>query len=322
QSEGKTLSSIFLCSILASSNSRITLSDENVSAQAGLCVVLACSFTTEDKDVENITWYKHDGNVTKTIFGSPEKCSVLIHDLKITDSGNYSFRFVGEGTYKWVTKPFTSLTVADNPCLLTFEEPKTVTENDNVTLTCHTLTSCTSDPEIKALGPLSPSLIQSKKSPNTATLSFKVTWEDDGRMFSCQTENNTDPCLIRNISLTVGYPPDVDIVISPEPERMTKTIIQGDKVTFTCSVKRSNPSPDSFTWLKDTKDKTHIDSKQITVKNIQPEDSGKYTCSARNTVGSRSKTLQLTVQCKFYTSGSWVLLLTLSSKHPFNIIQL
>lgn len=44
--------------------------------------------------------------------GSPEKCSVLIHNLKITDSGNYSFRFVGEGKYKWVTNPFTSLTVA------------------------------------------------------------------------------------------------------------------------------------------------------------------------------------------------------------------
>lgn len=43
---------------------------------------------------------------------SPEKCSVLIHDLNQTDSGNYSFRFVGKGEYKWVIQPFTSLTVA------------------------------------------------------------------------------------------------------------------------------------------------------------------------------------------------------------------
>lgn len=94
--------------------------------------------------------------------------------------------------------------IAENPCLLTFEEPRNVTENNTVTLTCHTLTSCTSDPEIKAWGPLSPSLIQSKKSPKRAALSFNVTWEDDGRMFSCQTENNKDPCLIKNISLAVG----------------------------------------------------------------------------------------------------------------------
>ncbi|XP_025766976.1 B-cell receptor CD22 isoform X3 [Oreochromis niloticus] len=198
-------------------------------------------------------------------------------------------------------------------------------------------------------------------------------------MFSCQTENNKDPCLIRNISLTVEYAPknmsanissnivkegesvsftcsakgqpepaftwtkhgrdlhsqanwtissinasqsgsyaceaknkhgseksvvtvkviyapDVDIVISQEPERRTKMIIQGDKVTFTCSVKRSNPQPDSFTWLKDG---NPFKSKNITVvENIQPEDSGDYTCRAENKVGSGSKTLQLTVQYK------------------------
>lgn len=89
-------------------------------------------------------------------------------------------------------------------------------------------------------------------------------------------------------------------MISQEPERSPKTIIQGDKVTFTCSVKRSNPQPDSFTWLKDG---NPFKSKNITVvENIQPEDSGDYTCRAENKVGSGSKTLQLTVECKFYTS--------------------
>lgn len=92
------------------SNSIITQSGKNVSAQAGLCVVLACSFTTQDGDVENITWYKHDGNITKTIFGSsnntktePEfegrvslleadlkkNCSIIINDLTKSDSGSY-----------------------------------------------------------------------------------------------------------------------------------------------------------------------------------------------------------------------------------------
>lgn len=87
----------------------ITQSDENVSAQAGLCVVLACSFTT-DGNVENITWYKHDGNITKTIFGSSnntkthsefegrvslleadlkKNCSIIINDLIKSDSGSY-----------------------------------------------------------------------------------------------------------------------------------------------------------------------------------------------------------------------------------------
>lgn len=94
------------------SNSSITVvvsSDKNVSAQAGLCVVLACSVTTDD--VENLTWYKHDGNLTKTIFGSSnntetdsefegrvslldadlkdKNCSIIISDLTTSDSGSY-----------------------------------------------------------------------------------------------------------------------------------------------------------------------------------------------------------------------------------------
>lgn len=106
-------------------------------------------------------------------------------------------------TFRFYHIPVVStFTFAENPCLLTFEEPKNVTENGNVTLTCSTLSSCTSG--LKIEGP-SASLSQSKpENPKKTTLSFKVTWEDDGRMFSCQTENNTDPCLIRNISLTVG----------------------------------------------------------------------------------------------------------------------
>ncbi|XP_005950371.1 B-cell receptor CD22 [Haplochromis burtoni] len=389
------------------------LQDSNLTATEGSCIEIKCQIIKSVSDgpaswfwMKDAVWINGSFSAT-TIFssseskhpvnahfakrveyvGSPSRswknppsslCSILIRDLNKTDTGNYSFRYVGTSSSDiWTTQPFTNLTVTENPCLLTFEEPKNVTENGNVTLTCSTLSSCTSG--LKIEGP-SASLSQSKpENPKKTTLSFKVTWEDDGRMFSCQTENNTDPCLIRNISLTVGYAPkdmsanissnivkegesvsftcsakgqpeptftwtkdgrdldskanwmissitasqngsyickavnkygskelvvtvgviyapDVDIEISQKSGRSPKTIIQGDKVIFTCSVKRSNPPPDSFTWQKD---KTHIDSKQrIVVENIQPEDRGKYTCSAKNTVGSGSKTLQLTVQYK------------------------
>ncbi|XP_030605296.1 B-cell receptor CD22-like [Archocentrus centrarchus] len=305
-------------------------------------------------------------------------CSILIQDLKKTDTGNYSFRFIGRE--KWVTKPFMNLTVTENPCLLTFEGSKNVTENDTVTLTCSTSSSCPSDPEIKITsGQLSPLSTKSQKSKET-TLSFNATWEDDGSMFSCQTENNSDKCLIRNISLTVGYAPksvsantsstivkegqsvtltcsakgqpnpsfkwmknnkvhsteaswtipsvkkphtgsyhctaqnshgiknseevtinvtyvpDVDIQISQESQRNPKEFMEGYRINFTCSAKRSNPPPLFFTWLKDKK--TLKQGQTYVVEHLKPEDSGNYTCKAENTVGSGSKTLELLVRYK------------------------
>lgn len=44
---------------------------------------------------------------------SPKLCSILICNLNKTDSGNYSFRFVGKPeTYKWITEPAVILTVS------------------------------------------------------------------------------------------------------------------------------------------------------------------------------------------------------------------
>ncbi|XP_008288771.1 uncharacterized protein LOC103363694 [Stegastes partitus] len=91
------------------------LSEANITAEAGLCVVIPCSFTAEDGfDVKNITWYKCDEKGDKPIYNSknirPEyegrvsllesdfrkgNCSIIINDLTSLDSGSYYIRANG-----------------------------------------------------------------------------------------------------------------------------------------------------------------------------------------------------------------------------------
>lgn len=76
-------------------------------------------------------------------------------------------------------------------------------ENDTVTLKCSTLSSCPLNLQIQDLKapPTEEHQVDERKKSITARL--KVTWLDDGKQFSCQTQDNNDRYLIKNVSVTV-----------------------------------------------------------------------------------------------------------------------
>ncbi|CAI5662091.1 unnamed protein product [Oreochromis niloticus] len=137
------------------SNSSITLHDKNVSAQAGLCVVLPCSVTTDNGHVENITWYKYDGNINKTIFDFSNKtkadsefqrrvsllepnqknknCSIIINDLTKSDSGSYQVVVKTKTPCTLIAN--VTVTVTELSKKPTLEIPE-ITEGEQTTLTC------------------------------------------------------------------------------------------------------------------------------------------------------------------------------------------
>nr|XP_040020652.1 B-cell receptor CD22 isoform X8 [Gasterosteus aculeatus aculeatus] len=209
-----------------------------------------------------------------------KKSSILLCNLKKSDNGKYFFRFDGEE--KWYTDPVI-LYVKDNPCLITFQQPPVFKENDTATLTCSTLSSCGLNPVIKSSSPRSPTSHlthpQESRNQKSTSLSFTVNWQHDGEEFSCQTDDS-DRYLIRNISLTVEYRPEVEVSMSP-----TATVRQGDVMTLTCRVRRSNPLPHTFTWFKDEKALSEERTERYVVQSIQPEDAGVYKCSAINVRG-------------------------------------
>lgn len=95
--------------------------------------------------------------------------------------------------------------------------------------------------------------------------------------------------------------PEVEVKVKPEhPGGSHINIQEGNTITLECSVKRSNPQPETFTWFKNG---TKVGSNQTHVLNgIQLSDVGNYTCTAQNKAGlGTSEPYRLQVQCKYKT---------------------
>ena len=86
-----------------------------------------------------------------------------------------------------------------------------------------------------------------------------------------------------------------------------KTVKEGQTAILKCTVD-GYPQP-RVTW---SRERTTLPlrryvtgpSKALILKDVKPEDTGIYSCSAENLLGSANASAQLTVQCKFYRSRS------------------
>lgn len=93
--------------------------------------------------------------------------------------------------------------------------------------------------------------------------------------------------------------PSVDLTMTPRQS----VIKEGDSLTLTCNVKRSNPKPDSYRWWKNRKQVSQIHMSQSTyhLGQVEPEDSGSYKCTATNSEGTgTSNSINVQVQRKFF----------------------
>lgn len=75
-------------------------------------------------------------------------------------------------------------------------------------------------------------------------------------------------------------------------------VSQGQQINLTCDVIRSNPSPDTYSWLRNG-NPTGSSSPWF-VKSAQPDDAGSYSCKATNSVATGSSDpIKIFVLCKF-----------------------
>nr|XP_003476459.1 sialoadhesin [Cavia porcellus]XP_023415823.1 sialoadhesin [Cavia porcellus] len=287
----------------------------DVQGVKGSCLLIPCTFSfpasVEVSDGITAIWYYDYSNTRQVVSHSAtpnlvesrfrghaqllgdvthKTCSLLLSDLQSKDAGAYNFRFeISEGN-RWSDVKGTSVTVTEEPQAPTITSPKKLLEGTGVTFNCSTPYVCPQKPVSLQWQGQDPtrSVISSvqKLDPtdgtsHTETLHIVPSWQDHGRTLFCQLSvaNHRHQS---QVNLHVQYAPKgVKILLHPSGQN----ILPGSLVTLTCQVNSSNPTVSSMQWFKDGVP-LEVDGPILQFSQAAWNDSGVYTCEARNTVGS------------------------------------
>ncbi|XP_068426551.1 B-cell receptor CD22 [Clinocottus analis] len=108
--------------------------------------------------------------------------------------------------------------------------------------------------------------------------------ESEGGEYYCEANNKQGTTTSNKVNIIVIYVPEVEV------RSVASVVREGNEMTLTCKVKRSNPKPHSYTWFKDERKVHQHHSEKYVVQTVKPEDRGLYKCSASNSVGTASST--------------------------------
>ncbi|XP_044215581.1 sialic acid-binding Ig-like lectin 5 [Thunnus albacares] len=263
----------------------ITLTEREITAEAGLCVVIPCSFTTPDSVIiQHTVWYKCEPNKQRCddsdiIFDtnknnrnvqpgfkgrvsllesdqSQKNCSIVINDLTASDSGSYQLR-VKDVQY-WNPNGFTfsfrtTVSVKDLSQKPTVMIPP-LTEGQQTTLTCTAPGLCSgSVPTItwmwRGTGKNDSHITGDIMTENLAAVTQ--------RHSSTLTFNSSAEHHGSNVTCKVSFTGDttteetvtLNVTYMKKPGITGDAIVkEGDTLNLTCSVESFPPS--LITWTK------------------------------------------------------------------------
>uniref|UniRef100_A0A4W5RNG8 B-cell receptor CD22 n=1 Tax=Hucho hucho TaxID=62062 RepID=A0A4W5RNG8_9TELE len=300
----------------------------HLTAKEGSCITIKCTVTRSAHEqyqwfwIKNAKWNDTMQKFTGTIVNSNMKattpapefadrekyidrvnyvgftqrdCSLLINNLEKTDSGIYKFRYIGKND-KWITKAGLNLTVEADPCQVRVQKlsPSKVKESEPVTIRCFTSRACGSHPEFTGLRQTVTPVHTNEGNRTSSAVSFKASWQDDGRVLSCQPQGTKDQCVRKSIELTVEYAP-----------KETKAVVdlsnvkEGQSVTLTCS-SRGHPNA-TYSWFKDSQE-TEFSGTEWLIPSLTSTHSGNYYCKAVNQHGTHDSNV-VTINVEYAPVG-------------------
>ncbi|XP_031694803.1 sialic acid-binding Ig-like lectin 5 [Anarrhichthys ocellatus] len=257
----------------------ITLSEGEITAEAGLCVVIPCSFTIAYVFTpQHMVWYKcdaskrrcadsdvilHTNNNNKVQSGftgrvsllepdvSLRNCSIIINDLTKSDSGSYQLRvngFVYDYETGFTFSPRATVSVKGLTQKPTVMIPP-LTEGQQTTLTCTAPGLCSgSDPKItwtwRGAGEKDSHItgnITAVTQRHSSTLTFNPSAEQHGTDVTCKVSFTNSITTEETVTLNVTYVKEFRITGNT-------SVKEGETLHLTCSVESFPPS--LITWTK------------------------------------------------------------------------
>ncbi|XP_030605298.1 sialic acid-binding Ig-like lectin 10 isoform X2 [Archocentrus centrarchus] len=308
----------------------ITLSDGLLTAEAGLCVVIPCSFQTAyGFTPQNLVWYKckqyrrcyNDDNI---IFDSNNKnhqsefqgrvsllepdvrqnnCSIIINDLRESDSGSYQLRV--NGKHDGFTFPARATVFIGGLTQKPRIKIPPMTEGQQATLTCIAPGLCSgSIPEVswtwRGAGGTESYITGNSTSFRTksqtafsqrhiATLTFNSSAEHHNTNITCKIRFTGEKTTEASSTLKVNYVKEVKLTGGTN-------VNEGETLNLTCSVESFPPS--LIMWSKLGSNITLYNdtgSATLFIINATTEHSGQYVCTAKHMNNTPKENINITV---------------------------
>uniref|UniRef100_A0A8C2IX98 B-cell receptor CD22 n=1 Tax=Cyprinus carpio TaxID=7962 RepID=A0A8C2IX98_CYPCA len=161
-----------------------------------------------------------------------------------------------------------------------------VKEGDSVTLSG----SCAGRPDVSFTW-FKKEKTEKAQMSNLTLISVKP--EDSGEYY-CKAENKHGANESNIIKIDVKYAPQG---VTVQSLVNVKDLKEGDKLTLKCSVQKSNPTVNQFTWYKNSQVQSET-SETFIIRNVTAEDKGSYHCQANNWINT-AKSDNLSVSVKY-----------------------
>ncbi|KAM9309863.1 sialic acid-binding Ig-like lectin 14 [Pholidichthys leucotaenia] len=310
----------------------ISLSEGTIAAQAGLCVVLPCSFTTATGfNVTIINWSKYDGINNKKIFNSrtnkdadsefkgrvslldsdlqKKNCSIIINDLRESDSGLYELRVINDKDEGYSFKCRANITVTALSQRPTVMIPP-LTEGQQTTLTCTAPGLCSgsvpeiswkwrrpgsSETEIRGnITDFQTEDLTAVTQKHSSTLTFDPSAEHHGTEVTCEVRFMSGITTEEAKTLNVTY-----LKISGN-----RTLKEGEDLNVTCSLEGFPASPIMWTKSGSNQSLHEVNANEtqeihgkgsLIIPNTSREDSGQYVCTVTHLNTTLMKTFDVTL---------------------------
>ncbi|XP_044215580.1 sialic acid-binding Ig-like lectin 10 [Thunnus albacares] len=311
----------------------ITLTEGEITAEAGLCVVIPCSFTTPDSfTTQHIVWYKCEPSKDRCedsdiIFDtnknninlqtgfkgrvsllesdlSQKNCSIVINDLTASDSGSYQLRVNARtGGFTFLSRATVSVKdLSQRPTVMI----PPLTEGQQTTLTCTAPVLCsgsvptitwtwrgTGENNIQITGNIMTENLTAVTQRHSSTLTFNSSAEHHGTNVTCKVSFTGDTTTEETVTLNVTY-----VKVTGNT-----SVNEGETLNLTCSVESFLPSLIMWTKLSDKNVKNGTESNlqnytetaTLIIPNVTTEHAGKYICTAKHLNKTLTKEVDVTV---------------------------